>query len=155
MCMVAYELKRGNLMGLILEETLNGLNAFQRREASFFVGSPLLLQVWSLTFAQVLSLAGSLSFCMNCLVVFNPSRHLISSFIFVSLLLLFFSLMLSTPFFLPFFSPFLFFIYGYKKGFDYFILLLYPSSPTFLGILGTIDFKMSWVLKPMWSLWVA
>ena len=43
MCIVAYELKKGNLMGLILEETLNGLDAFQRREASFFVRSPLLL----------------------------------------------------------------------------------------------------------------
>ena len=45
MCMVAYELKRGNLVGLILAETFNGLDAFQRREASFFAGSPLLLQV--------------------------------------------------------------------------------------------------------------
>ena len=45
MCMVAYELKKGNQVGLILAETLNGLDAFQRKEASFFVGSPLLLQV--------------------------------------------------------------------------------------------------------------
>ena len=43
MCMVAYELKKGNLVGLILAETLNGLDAFQRKEASFFAGSPLLL----------------------------------------------------------------------------------------------------------------
>ena len=43
MCMVAYELKRGNPMGLILAETLNGLDAFHRKEASFFAGSPLLL----------------------------------------------------------------------------------------------------------------
>ena len=43
MCMVAYELKKDNPVGLILAETLNGLDAFQRREASFFVRSPLLL----------------------------------------------------------------------------------------------------------------
>ena len=43
MCMVAYELKKGNLVGLILAETLNGLDAFQWKEASFFAGSPLLL----------------------------------------------------------------------------------------------------------------
>ena len=45
MCMVAYELKRGNPVGLILAETLNGLDAFERKKANFFVGSPLLLQV--------------------------------------------------------------------------------------------------------------
>ena len=43
MCMVAYELKRGNLVGLILAETFDGLDSFRRREASFFAGSPLLL----------------------------------------------------------------------------------------------------------------
>ena len=32
----AYELKRGNPVGLFLAETLNGLDAFQRKEASFF-----------------------------------------------------------------------------------------------------------------------
>ena len=31
MCMIAYELKRGNLVGLILTETLNGLDAFHRK----------------------------------------------------------------------------------------------------------------------------
>ena len=41
--MVAYELWKVNLVGLILAETLNGLDAFQRKEVSFFVGSPLLL----------------------------------------------------------------------------------------------------------------
>ena len=45
MCMVAYELKRANLVGLILMETLNRLDAFQRKEASFFTGSPLILLV--------------------------------------------------------------------------------------------------------------
>ena len=45
MCMVVYELKRGYLVDSILEETLNGLDASHRREASFFAGSPLLLQV--------------------------------------------------------------------------------------------------------------
>ena len=43
MCMVAYELKRGNPMGLIWAEILNGLDAFHRKEANFFTGSPLLL----------------------------------------------------------------------------------------------------------------
>ena len=51
MCMVAFELKRGNSVGLILAYTRNGWDAFQRRESSFFAGSPLLLQVWSLNFA--------------------------------------------------------------------------------------------------------
>ena len=60
MCMVAYELERGNPVGLILAETLNGLDAFQRKEASFFARSPLLLQVWSLTFSSVLNLVGFL-----------------------------------------------------------------------------------------------
>jgi len=45
MCMIAYELKKGNPVGLILMETLNGLNAFHRKEVSFFAGSPFLLQV--------------------------------------------------------------------------------------------------------------
>ena len=43
MCMVAYELKRGNSVGLILVETLNGLDTFHKKEASFFAGSPFLL----------------------------------------------------------------------------------------------------------------
>ena len=43
MCMVAYELKRGNSVGLILAETLNGLDTFHKKEASFFAGSPFLL----------------------------------------------------------------------------------------------------------------
>ena len=43
MCMVVYELKRGNPMGLILAKTLNGMDAFHRKEASFFAGSTLLL----------------------------------------------------------------------------------------------------------------
>ena len=45
MCMVVYKLKRGNLVGLILVEILNGLDDFHRKESSFFAGSPLLLQV--------------------------------------------------------------------------------------------------------------
>ena len=43
MCMVVYELKKGNLVGLILAEIRNSLDAFHRKEASFFTGSPLLL----------------------------------------------------------------------------------------------------------------
>ena len=41
-CMVVYKSKRGNLVGLILVETFNGLDAFRRKEASFFARSPLL-----------------------------------------------------------------------------------------------------------------
>jgi len=37
MCMVAYELKRGNPVGLILVKALNGLDAFHRKEVSFIV----------------------------------------------------------------------------------------------------------------------
>ena len=43
MCMVSYEQKKGNPVGLIFAKTLNGLDAFHRKEASFVVGSPLLL----------------------------------------------------------------------------------------------------------------
>ena len=45
MCMIAYELKRGNPMGLILAKTFIGFDAFHRKEANFFAESPLLLQV--------------------------------------------------------------------------------------------------------------
>ena len=45
MCIVVYKLKKGNLVGLILAETLNGLDVFLKKEASFFAGSPFLLQV--------------------------------------------------------------------------------------------------------------
>ena len=45
MCIVAYELKKGNPVGLILAKTFNGYDAFHRKEASFLSGSPLLLQV--------------------------------------------------------------------------------------------------------------
>ena len=41
-CMVVYKSKRGDPVGLILVETLNGLDAFHRKEASFFARSPLL-----------------------------------------------------------------------------------------------------------------
>ena len=43
--MVAYELEKGSLVDLILAKTLNGLDAFHRKKASFKAGSPLLLQV--------------------------------------------------------------------------------------------------------------
>lgn len=43
MCMVAYELKRGNPVALIFVEILNGSDAFHKKEAIFFVGSPLFL----------------------------------------------------------------------------------------------------------------
>ena len=102
---------------------------------------------------------------MDCLSVFNPSRHLISSFI---IIYIFFSLMLSLLFFFlfsllffffcfPFFftpSP-LFFRYGYKRGYGCFNLLLYPLAHTSLGILRTADFiKMTWALRRTWILWV-
>ena len=75
----------------------------------------------------------------------------------------FFSLTFSTPFFIFFsFLPllFLFFFFFFlqiwnKRGFSCFILLLCLSAATFLGILGTTGFKMSWALKHTWSLWVA
>ena len=44
-CMIAYELKRGNPVGLTLVETLNGLDDFHRKKVSFFAGSPLLPKV--------------------------------------------------------------------------------------------------------------
>lgn len=44
-------LGNGSLIMLILAETLNGLDAVHKEEATFFVGSPILLQVYSLTFA--------------------------------------------------------------------------------------------------------
>ena len=67
----------------------------------------------------------------------------------------FFSLMLSI-FFLSLLFPSLSFLrYGYKKGFDCFNFLPYPSAPTFLGILGTASFiKMTWALRLIWRLWV-
>ena len=54
-------------------------------------------------------------------------------------------------------SPILFFFfkYGYKGGFGCFNLLLCPTEPTFLGILGIVGFKMSWGLKHTWNLWAA
>ena len=94
---------------------------------------------------------------MDCLSIFNPLRLLISSFIIFifshSCFPLFFFFFFN--FLPPLFSLPLYFRYGYKGGFDCFILLLYPSAPTFLGILGTVGFKMSWALKRSWSLWVA
>ena len=43
MYLVVSNLRSGNLAGMILSEILNGLDAFHRKEANFFVGSPLLL----------------------------------------------------------------------------------------------------------------
>ena len=44
-------LGRGSPIMLILAKTLNGLDTVHREEATFFMRSPLLLQVYSLTFA--------------------------------------------------------------------------------------------------------
>lgn len=49
--LVVNNLGNGSLIMLILAETLNGLDAVHKEEATFFVGSPILLQVYSLTFA--------------------------------------------------------------------------------------------------------
>ena len=43
MCLVIADLRSGNLVGMILAKTLNGWDAFHRKEANFFAGSPLLL----------------------------------------------------------------------------------------------------------------
>ena len=69
--------------------------------------------------------------------------HTLPFFNFFNYLLFLFFLSLS------FFSSPLFFFcrYGYKRGFGCFILLLCPLAPTFLGILGTAGFEMSWALK--------
>ena len=45
MCLMVSNLRSGNPAGIILAETLNGLDAFHRKEANLFAGSPLLLQV--------------------------------------------------------------------------------------------------------------
>ena len=45
MCLLVANLRNRNLAGMILVETLNGLDAFNRKEINFFAGSPLLLQV--------------------------------------------------------------------------------------------------------------
>ena len=45
MCLVVNNLDKGSHVGMILAETLNGLDAIHREEANFFAGSPLLLQV--------------------------------------------------------------------------------------------------------------
>ena len=43
MYLVVSDLKSGNPAFMIVVETLNGLDAFHRKEANFFIGSPLLL----------------------------------------------------------------------------------------------------------------
>ena len=126
MCMIAYELKRGNPVGFILVETLNGLDAFHRKE-----GSKLLCRKSS-------SPSGIIpNFCLGsqpseiplifAWVAFWFSTHrgtlycLSSLFYFFTLMLSFFSplFFLLPPLF--FFSP----SYGYGKGFGYFNLPLY------------------------------
>ena len=73
---------------------------------------------------------------MDCLSIFNPSRHLVSYFI-----IIIFSLMISLSsffaflsffFFVPSLLFFLFFKYGYKRGFSCFNLLPYPPSTCLL-----------------------
>ena len=43
MCLVVADLRNRNLAGMILAETLNGLDAFHRKDTNFFTGSLLLL----------------------------------------------------------------------------------------------------------------
>jgi len=50
MCLVVNNLDKGSLVGMILVETLNGLDVVHREEATFFIGNALLLQVRSLIF---------------------------------------------------------------------------------------------------------
>ena len=45
MLLVVKNLEKGSSVGIIMAETLNGLDVVQRREATFFIGIPLLLQV--------------------------------------------------------------------------------------------------------------
>ena len=45
MLLVVKNLEKGSFVGIIMAETLNGLDVVQRREATFFIGIPLLLQV--------------------------------------------------------------------------------------------------------------
>jgi len=42
---VVSNLRRGSPTGMILVETLNDMDVVHRKEAKFFAGSPLLLQV--------------------------------------------------------------------------------------------------------------
>ena len=44
MCLVVNNLDKGSHVGMILAETLNGLDAIHREEANFFARSPLLLR---------------------------------------------------------------------------------------------------------------
>ena len=45
MILVVNNIEKGSPVGIILTETLKGLDAIRRGEATFFVGSPLLLRV--------------------------------------------------------------------------------------------------------------
>ena len=146
-------------MGLILVETLNDLDAFHRKEASFFVRSPLLCE-------KSFSSSGIIpNFCLGSqpseipltLQPFNfqliEAPYIVFHYhLFFSTHALFFflcfpSLSLSLFFF---FSK-----YSYKKGFSCFNLLLYPPAHTSLGILGTAGFiRMTWALRRTRSLWV-
>ena len=112
-------------MGLILAKTLNGLNAFQRKEASFCWKSSSSLGVipnfyLGSQLSRIPIILHGLPFS------FQPIE---APYIVFHHLLFLFSLMI--PFFLK---------YGYKKGFGCINLLLYPSAPSFLGTLGTVGF---------------
>ena len=45
MILVVNNIEKGSPVGIILTETIKGLDAIRRGEATFFVGSPLLLRV--------------------------------------------------------------------------------------------------------------
>ena len=45
MLLVVKNLEKGSSVGIILAETLNGLDVVRKGEATFFIGSPFLLQV--------------------------------------------------------------------------------------------------------------
>ena len=139
--MIAYKLKRSNLVGLILAETSMVWMSFIvskllcRKSSSsssiipnFYLGSqpsgiPLI-------FARVAFWFSTHQGTLYCL-----------SFSFSFSLMLFFVLFffLFTPSLLSLF--FFFFRYGYRKGFNCFNLPPFLSTPTSLGTLRTVDFN--------------
>ena len=117
-------------MGLILAETFNGLDAFHRKEARFFAGSSSFLGIIPNFFlgsqpSGIPLILHALPFCFQPIeapyIVFYYYffTHDLSLFLFCFSLFFFFVLSLLF---------FLFFKYGYKRGFSCFNLLPYPPS---------------------------
>ena len=121
-------------MGLILAETFNGLDAFHRKEARFFAGSSSFLGIIPNFFlgsqpSGIPLILHALPFCFQPIeapyIVFYYYffTHDLSLFLFCFSLFFFFVLSLLF---------FLFFKYGYKRGFSCFNLLPYPPSTCLL-----------------------